>query len=345
MNIQENYLTINPYSRCGEKLTSIKKIVLHWVGNPGSSALGNRNYFESLKVGKIVGYDANGKPIYQYASAQYIVGLDGTILKCMPENEIAWHAGNLNMNYNSIGIEVCHPDWNGKYSDVTYNSLIELLKYLCAKYNLTSNDIIRHYDVTGKICPKYYVENPYEFEKIKSDVNIGTINPTPIQPQIVTPQISTNKFTVRVDKDIANVRTQPNSTAPLGGSQKLLRGYTFSAVGTVQGEYVNGNNIWYKSAVGNYVWSGGLTQISGNYKPQAQPIVNNSNFTIRVDKPKAMVRTQANQNAPLGGNGTLYKGDTFVSNGTVIGENVSGNNIWYRSLKGNYVWSGGLTKI
>ena len=48
MNIEDRLLTINPYSRSGEKQNKIEKIVVHWVGNAGSSALGNRNYFESL---------------------------------------------------------------------------------------------------------------------------------------------------------------------------------------------------------------------------------------------------------------------------------------------------------
>ena len=48
MNIEDRLLTINQYSRSGEKQNKIEKIVVHWVGNAGSSALGNRNYFESL---------------------------------------------------------------------------------------------------------------------------------------------------------------------------------------------------------------------------------------------------------------------------------------------------------
>ena len=47
MNIEDRLLTINPYSRSGEKQNKIEKIVVHWVGNAGSSAIGNRNYFEN----------------------------------------------------------------------------------------------------------------------------------------------------------------------------------------------------------------------------------------------------------------------------------------------------------
>lgn len=72
--------------------------------------------------------------------------------------------------------------------------------------------------------------------------------------------VSTN-FTVRVDKAIANVRSKPNSQSALAGSKQLEKGNTFVAVGTVVGENVSGNNIWYQSAKGNFVWSGDLTRI------------------------------------------------------------------------------------
>lgn len=72
----------------------------------------------------------------------------------------------------------------------------------------------------------------------------------------------TNLFWVRVDKKTACVRSQPNSkTGALVGSRYLKRGAKFQASGTVVGENVSGNNIWYKSWKGNYIWSGGLTRI------------------------------------------------------------------------------------
>lgn len=72
---------------------------------------------------------------------------------------------------------------------------------------------------------------------------------------------------------------------------------------------------------------------------------NNSSFTVRVDKAEAAVRCQPNSKSALTGSQILKRGDTFKAIDTVIGENVGGNNIWYKSWKGNYVWSGGLTKI
>lgn len=158
MNVEERLLSVNPYSRPGTKLQSVKQIVVHWVGNSGSSAIANRNYFESLKDKHV------------YASSQYIVGLNGEIIRCIPENEVAYHAGNGTVNRNSIGIENCHPGWDGKFSDATYNSLVELCADICGRYDLRVDDIVRHYDVTGKDCPRYYVQNTSAWLQFKNDV-------------------------------------------------------------------------------------------------------------------------------------------------------------------------------
>lgn len=159
MNIEERLLTISPYCRSGEKQGTIKKIVIHWVGNAGSSAIGNRNYFNSLATSHKT-----------TASSHYIIGLNGEIIKCVPEDEVAFHSGSYSMNRKSIGIETCHPDWEGKFAESTYNSLVELCVDLCRRYNLGIDAIIRHYDVTGKECPRYYVRNESEWIKFKNDV-------------------------------------------------------------------------------------------------------------------------------------------------------------------------------
>lgn len=157
MEIQQKLLTINPYSRPGTKIGKIKNIVIHWVGNAGSSAIANRNYFESLKDKKA------------YASSHYIIGLEGEIILCVPESEVAYHGNSAN-SY-SIGIENCHPDWEGKFNDKTYASLVDLCADLCKRYNLDPTiALIRHYDITKKDCPHYYVQNPKAWEKLKSDV-------------------------------------------------------------------------------------------------------------------------------------------------------------------------------
>ncbi len=74
-------------------------------------------------------------------------------------------------------------------------------------------------------------------------------------------KIKVNTFTVRVDKAEANVRSQATTKSSISGTGLLRKDDIFQAVGVVEGESVNDNNKWYKSAKGNYVWSGGLTKL------------------------------------------------------------------------------------
>lgn len=155
--IQEELLTPNAYSRPQKKLTKVNGIVIHYVANPGSSAIANRNYFEGLASSQAT-----------YASSHFVVDLDGSIIQCIPLDEIAYASNGR--NEDTISIEVCHPDDTGKFSVKTYNSLIQLVAWLCGEYNLKQEDIIRHYDVTGKNCPKYFVENEDAWITFKEDV-------------------------------------------------------------------------------------------------------------------------------------------------------------------------------
>jgi N-acetylmuramoyl-L-alanine amidase len=150
-------LTISPYNRPGIALEKVNGIVIHYTANPGASAISNRNYFEGLSDGKGT-----------KASAHFIVGLEGEIVQCIPTAEIAYASNDR--NYDTLAIECCHPDESGKFNDATYQSVVNLTAWLCQKFNLTSEDVIRHYDVTGKNCPKYYVENEEAWTQLKKDV-------------------------------------------------------------------------------------------------------------------------------------------------------------------------------
>lgn len=151
-------LTPNKYSRPQTPLKKVTKIAVHYVGNPGSSAQGNRNYFENLKTNHAA-----------YASSHYIIGLYGEIIQCIPENEISYATNSAN-SY-SISIENCHPHRDGKFTTATRQSLKELCADICKRYNLDPlKDIIRHYDVTGKLCPYYWVTHPEDFQRFKQEV-------------------------------------------------------------------------------------------------------------------------------------------------------------------------------
>lgn len=156
-DIAQELLTINEYSRPGTPLEEVKGIVVHYTGNPGTTAMQNRNYFEGLAESKTTS-----------ASSHYIIGLSGEIIQCVPLNEIAYASNHRNAD--TISIECCINNDAGKFSEKTYNSLVHLTAWLVGEYDLKIDDIIRHYDVTGKACPKYFVEHESAWVDFKLDV-------------------------------------------------------------------------------------------------------------------------------------------------------------------------------
>lgn len=159
----QDFLTVNPYSRPGTKREHVRDIVIHYVANPGTSAKQNRNYFEGLK-------DQSGSKTVS-ASSHYIIGPDGTILQCIPLDEVAY--GNYPRNDDTVSIECCHPDSDGRFTDATIKSLIRLTGWLCRELSLNEKHIIRHYDVSGKNCPKYYVEHQDAWRTLKKKLAAG----------------------------------------------------------------------------------------------------------------------------------------------------------------------------
>ena len=159
----QDFLTVNPYSRPGTKREHVRDIVIHYVANPGTSAKQNRNYFEGLK-------DQSGSKTV-LASSHYIIGSDGTILQCIPLDEVAY--GNYPRNDDTVSIECCHPDSDGRFTDATIKSLIRLTGWLCRELSLNEKHIIRHYDVSGKNCPKYYVEHQDAWRTLKKKLAAG----------------------------------------------------------------------------------------------------------------------------------------------------------------------------
>lgn len=176
LKIIKQLLTINPMSRPNKKLRGVKGIVIHYVGNPNSTAAANRNYFENLKNQSKV-----------YASAHYIIGLAGEVIQCIPENEMAYHVGAKEYtttklgsypNDCTIGIECCHLDAAGNMTAATYESLQQLTKELCSRYKLDPiKDVYIHKDVTGKYCHAYFINNPHKWKEFKESLKTPTLDP------------------------------------------------------------------------------------------------------------------------------------------------------------------------
>lgn len=159
IKIKQMLLTPSEYTRPQTKINPTA-IAWHYVGNPNTTAIANRNYFESLKDSRKT-----------KASSHYIIGLEGEIIQCIPDLEKSFCTNNAN-DY-TISVECCHPDNTGRFTEGTYRSMVWLGKYLMQKHGIKNN--IRHYDVTGKTCPKWFVDNPEEWERFKDDLEVEEV--------------------------------------------------------------------------------------------------------------------------------------------------------------------------
>ena len=151
--VQVDLIDVDGAARRGTDLEGIKDIVIHYVGNPGTTAKQNRDFFNNPGVN---------------VSSHFVVGLEGEIIQVIPLNEKS-SASNWRNN-DTISIEVCHPDASGKFSETTYQSLVKLTAWLADISDLEEDNIIRHYDITEKLCPIYYVENEDAWIQFKNDV-------------------------------------------------------------------------------------------------------------------------------------------------------------------------------
>ena len=149
MSLKINVLTANRKNYGGQR-KQIKYIVVHYTANKNDTARGNATYFQNRIV---------------EASAHFFVD-ENEIWQSVPDNYEAWAVGGKNnrgryygkcTNNNSISVELCNSvDF---VPEKTADLARQLIKNLMKKYNVPVSRVIRHYDVTGKICPKPLVDD------------------------------------------------------------------------------------------------------------------------------------------------------------------------------------------
>lgn len=138
----------------GGRALPVSFLVFHYVGATGG-AQANAKYFHNT---------ANAR-----SSAHYFVGhaSEGAeIWSSVPEEHTAWHCGAKSYvhpscrNANSIGIEMCCKKGpNGWYiEEETLAAAAELGRDIMARYGISMDHVLRHYDVTGKLCPRPLVD-------------------------------------------------------------------------------------------------------------------------------------------------------------------------------------------
>ena len=121
--ILQDILPVNEYSRPGIVLSEVNGVVVHYTGNPGTTAEQNRSYYKDLAETKET-----------YASSHFVIGMDGKIIQCVPLDEIAYCS--TQRNDDTISIECCHSDDTGQFSQDTLDALVQLLNWLIKTYEL-----------------------------------------------------------------------------------------------------------------------------------------------------------------------------------------------------------------
>jgi len=164
--VEQDLLPVNEWSRPGDKLSAVNGIVVHYVGNPNTTAQQNRSYYNNL-----------ASTHETYASSHFVIGMDGAVLQCVPLDEVAYCSNQRNSD--TISIECCHPDSTGRFTDETYQALLRLTAWLKDAYGLAREDILRHYDVTGKGCPLWFVDHPEDWDAFLDAVDGLTGAPLP----------------------------------------------------------------------------------------------------------------------------------------------------------------------
>ena len=192
MQIHENLLTLGKQNRPGEKMIQVRAIAFHWLAAPKQKPINTRAWFESAKA---------------WGSYHYIIGVDGSVMRVIPENEIGWHVGSnrkdpksgriytdrartlfgpqaftgrsptnpnffITPNYFSIGIGMSHLDNNpGTFTEATLRSAALLAAGIMRRYQLPPQSLTTHHEIVGwKDCPRSWTNNPALFDQFKQQV-------------------------------------------------------------------------------------------------------------------------------------------------------------------------------
>ena len=174
-------LTPNQWSRPQKPPLKWGWIVLHWFLAAGQPARVARNWLESRKTGD-----------RGYGSAHVAVGREGA-LSCVPFDEVAYHVGTLDptpwardnigdrFNYRCLGVELEHDDWTGQPTPEVWNAAVHVAADMCTQFDIPTDHIITHYDVTGMLpkwgglpCHRWFVEHPSEMIRFQNHVKKTT---------------------------------------------------------------------------------------------------------------------------------------------------------------------------
>ena len=149
MTITERIIPKNKYNRPGTR-SEPGRICVHYTGQAGTDADKLALFYKNVAAGMFP------DKTNSWTSTQYIIGLTGKVIRIIPDNEIAYAASGK--NNGTLHIEVCYSKTGGEFEEASVSALRELVQYLMKKYSIPAGKVLRHYDLTGKYCPWYYVD-------------------------------------------------------------------------------------------------------------------------------------------------------------------------------------------
>lgn len=166
-----SFIPANPQNFKKGRSDSIKYIVIHYTAGNGDTAKNNVDYYKNNAVSASAHYFVDEKNIYQSVS----------------DGDTAWAVGAKSYthptcrNANSISIEMCSRNINGSgkgatdagwyFKDETIENAQKLTRELMAKYKIPLENVLRHFDVTGKICPAPFVNSPDKWTEFKKGIS------------------------------------------------------------------------------------------------------------------------------------------------------------------------------
>lgn len=118
-------------------------ITIHSTGNPSSTAQNERDWLDN-------------KSNTREASWHYVAGED-TVIQALPDDAEAWHCSVTEGNRYSISIEICESGDRRK----TLLNAAEFAAVKALELDITEKDIVKHFDWSGKGCPRILIDKNY----------------------------------------------------------------------------------------------------------------------------------------------------------------------------------------
>jgi N-acetylmuramoyl-L-alanine amidase len=339
----EKVTTLIPVGHPNRKgtVTAPKAVVVHYTANDSPTATDTNNVKYVGRAYKFANgefKESDGVTDFRYGSAQWFIDQDSATL-CIPQKEIAWGCGDRPLPYDNgckgqtaiardvfgycqnsltINYEICNnntvsgtSDW-----DASCANAIEIIAQDMVKFNIATNMIYRHYDITGKICPKPFVDSPAAWVAFKAKIvarinQIKGVSPTPTPAVIATGIVTATSL---------NVRTGPGANCETNGPA-LVKGAKVSIYKEQSGWYMIGTSKWVSAT---YVTK------SVTPSPSPEPIV----VTGIITATSLNIRTEpVVKDGNL--NGSLKKG-AKVS--VYEKKKDASGNLWYRIDKAGKQW-------